>query len=152
MTPTVQVRRVASVPLAVVHRRARQHALSKVVPEACGTVWNALRAQAAKGAGRHVALYLGTEENGELILEIGVEISGPFTPGEVVSSQTPAGIVATAAHIGSYAGLGAAHGAIISHCKSLGLTLAGPNWEIYGHWTDDESKLRTDVYYLLASS
>jgi len=26
---------------------------------------------------------------------------------------------------------------------------AGPNWEIYGHWTDDPAQLRTDVFYLL---
>jgi hypothetical protein len=31
--------------------------------------------------------------------------------------------------------------------------LAGPNWEIYGHWLDewnnDPAKIRTDVFYLL---
>jgi hypothetical protein len=33
-------------------------------------------------------------------------------------------------------------------------TLAGPQWEIYGHWlpewNKDPSQIRTDVYYLLA--
>ena len=29
------------------------------------------------------------------------------------------------------------------------LGLAGPNWEVYGHWHDDPSQLRTDVFYLL---
>jgi hypothetical protein len=33
--------------------------------------------------------------------------------------------------------------------------LAGPNWEIYGHWQNewnkDPSQIRTDVYYLLTS-
>ena len=32
-------------PLAVVRRRASQQELSKVVPEACGAVWNVVRAQ-----------------------------------------------------------------------------------------------------------
>ncbi|MDB5328046.1 MAG: Bacterial transcription activator, effector binding domain, partial [Phycisphaerales bacterium] len=34
-----------------------------------------------------------------------------------------------------------------------GHAMAGPNWELYGHWdqswNDDPSKIRTDVYYLL---
>ena len=34
-----------------------------------------------------------------------------------------------------------------------GHTLAGPNWEIYGHWVDewnrDPTKIRTEVFYLL---
>jgi hypothetical protein len=33
--------------------------------------------------------------------------------------------------------------------------LAGPNWEVYGHWQDewnsDPSKIRTDVFYLLVA-
>ena len=36
------------------------------------------------------------------------------------------------------------------------LALAGPNWEIYGHWVDewnrDPSKIRTDVFYLIKKS
>jgi hypothetical protein len=34
--------------------------------------------------------------------------------------------------------------------------LAGPNWEVYGHWTDewnsDPAKIRTDVFYLLVAN
>ena len=37
-----------------------------------------------------------------------------------------------------------------------GLVRVGPSWEIYGHWRDewnrDPSKIRTDVFYLLASA
>jgi effector-binding domain-containing protein len=53
------------------------------------------------------------------------------------------------AHIGSYSRLGAAHDAIVKYCEANGRKMTGVNWEVYGHWTDDESKLRTDVYYLL---
>jgi hypothetical protein len=31
-----------------------------------------------------------------------------------------------------------------------GLDLAGPRWEIYSDWTDDESALGTEVVYLVA--
>src|SRR5262245_59498011 len=30
--------------------------------------------------------------------------------------------------------------------------LAGPNWEIYGDWTDNPDELRTEVFYLLQES
>ena len=34
-----------------------------------------------------------------------------------------------------------------------GRALAGPNWEIYGHWqedwNEDPAKIRTEVFYLL---
>jgi hypothetical protein len=47
-----------------------------------------------------------------------------------------------------------AHDAIHQWCKANGRTFAGPSWEVYGHWTDecnrDPSKIRTDIYYLLA--
>jgi effector-binding domain-containing protein len=56
-------------------------------------------------------------------------------------------------HFGPYGGLGAAHNAVRTWCKTNNRTLAGPNWEIYGHWlpewNTDPSKIRTDVYYQL---
>jgi hypothetical protein len=137
-------------PLAVVRRRASPQELSKVVPEACGTVWNAVRAHQIPGAGRHVALYLDCQIN----LEVGVELDAPFAGvGEVIGSSTPAGAVATVAHFGPYGRLHEAHQAIRDWCAKHGHAPAGPNWEIYGHWLDewnsDPSKIRTDVFYLL---
>ena len=140
-------------PIAVVRRRARPDQFARVVPEACGLVWEALRKRGTGGAGRHVAFYL----DGEINLEVGVEMSAPFAgEGEVIASTTPGGPVATATHFGPYGGLGAAHEAIRRWCTDRGYALAGPNWEIYGHWTDacdrDPSAIRTDVYYLLKAS
>ena len=143
-------------PTAVVRRRARPQDFSKVVPAACGTVWNVMRAQQVKGAGRHVALYLDCDNN-EVNLEVGVELDHPFPGhGEVVPSQLPAGPVATTTHFGPYPHLHHAHRALLDWAKQQGHTLAGPNWEIYGHWLDawnsDPSKIRTDVLYLLKAS
>jgi effector-binding domain-containing protein len=147
----VRLEQSSSRPLAVVRRRARLQELSKVVPEACGLVWNVIRSQQVTGAGRHVAVYWDHEIN----LEVGVELDAPFAGyGEVVGSTTPAGPVATTTHYGPYGELHYAHVAIQSWCKKNGHNLAGTNWEIYGHWKDewnrDPSKIVTDVYYLLA--
>lgn len=145
----VQLLQLESVPLAVIRRQVSSSELSRVVPECCGLVWNTVRAQQAK-AGRHVAIYW----DGKIRLEVGVELAGPFAEdGEVVRSATPAGAVASATHFGPYGGLGTAHDAVRRWCKANNHRLAGPNWEIYGHWQNewntDPSRIRTDVYYLV---
>ena len=152
MTPlAVQFDHLDSVPLAVIRRQASAWELSRVVPQCCGRVWNVVRGQQAR-AGRHVAVYW----DGSIRLEVGVELYGPFVEeGEVVRSATPAGPVAWATHLGPYSGLGAAHGLVRQRCRANNRQLAGPNWEIYGHWQSDwnttPSQIRTDIYYLLAS-
>lgn len=146
----VRIERLESIPVAVIRRVAKASELSRVVPECCGLVWDAVRAQNARG-GRHVAIYW----DNSIRVEVGVELLGPFAEqGGVVRSATPAGAAAWATHFGPYGGLGAAHGAIRQWCEANQLRLAGPNWEIYGHWqpewNTDLSRIRTDVYYQLA--
>jgi effector-binding domain-containing protein len=153
MEYVVRLEQLSSRALAVVRRRAASQELSKVVPDACGIVWKVIRSQQVSGAGRHVAVYLDCQIN----LEVGVELEGPFTGhGEVVASATPPGLVATTTHYGPYGQLHAAHEAIRRWCANNGYTLAGPNWEIYGHWKDewnsDPNKICTDVFYLLVAA
>jgi len=141
----------ATRPTAVVRRRVQKQELSKVIPECCGLVWNVIKSQQIKGAGRHVTLYLDDAMN----VEVGVELESPIAGyGEVVGSQLPAGTLATTTHLGPYQNLGDAHRAIQEWCAANGHKLAGPSWEIYAHWVDewnrDPSKIRTDVYYLIA--
>jgi hypothetical protein len=152
MEHVVRLEQLGSRPLAVVRRRAATQELSKVVPDACGLVWNVLRSQQVSGAGRHVAVYLDCQIN----LEVGVELEGPFAGhDEVVPSTTPAGLVAATTHFGPYGRLHEAHEAIRRWCQNIGYTLAGPNWEVYGHWQDewnsDPSRITTDVFYLLVA-
>jgi effector-binding domain-containing protein len=145
----VEAKRREGIPLAVIRRQARASELARLVPECCGLVWNAVRAQHARG-GRHVAIYWDRS----IRLEVGVELLGPFSEfGEVVHSATPAGAVASTRHLGPYRGLGAAHDAIQRWCEANHHPLAGPCWEIYGHWQDDwntnPAQICTEVFYLL---
>jgi len=145
----VQVEQLSTQPIAVVRRRVNREGLSKAVTDACGTVCSILRAQKIP-VGRNVAVYLDSA----ITLEAGVELYAPFAgSGNVVSSGTPAGTVAVTVHFGPYNQLGQAHAAIRRWCADRGCRLAGPNWEVYGHWVDewneDASKIRTDVFYLL---
>jgi len=154
MNYTVQSEHVLNHPIAVIRRRVRPGELSRVVPEACGLVWKAVKAAQVTDAGRHVSVYRSAGE-GLLDIEVGVEVGAAF-PGrdEVVGSVTPAGDAVTVTHFGPYQRLGEAHQAIRQWSAATGRTLAGPNWEIYGHWMEewnnDPSKIRTDIFYLLA--
>jgi effector-binding domain-containing protein len=148
----IHVQQLESIPLAVIRRQAKPADLSRLVPECCGLVWEVMRAQKVK-AGRHVAVYW----DGSIRLEVGVELQAPFSEqGEVVRSATPAGVVASTTHLGPYGGLGAAHDAVHQWCRASNHRLAGPSWEIYGHWEPewnaDPSRIRTDVYYLLTGA
>jgi effector-binding domain-containing protein len=147
----IELRHLPSVPLAVVRRRVPASALARVVPECCGLVWNALRAQSIK-PGRNVAVYW----NADIRLEVGVELEGLFREeGELVRSATPAGLTAFTSHFGLYDQLGRAHEAIRAWCTVRGHPLSGPNWEIYGHWQSEwhanSPEIRTDVFYQLAA-
>jgi effector-binding domain-containing protein len=143
---TVSILKVPSTPLLVVRRTAPQSQLSRVVPDACGVVWNFIKKNNITPRGRNVAVYL----NGNIDMEIGVEVSANAVgAGDVVLSATPAGMAATATHWGDYRELHAAHDAISQWCKTNDYRTAGPSWEIYGHMGDDPAKVRTDIFYLV---
>lgn len=104
--------------------------------------------------GQNVFVYrVSLERPGELDVAFGVGVTAPFaTVAAVEPTPLPVGEVATTTHWGSYAKLGAAHHAVTEWCRSNGRKQAGASWEVYGHWTEDESRLRTDVFYLLEPS
>jgi effector-binding domain-containing protein len=146
MVYQVQVLRVEPQTTAVVRCRAKVSELASVIPQACGEVWAFIRSANLPHPGRNLALYL----DGEMNLEVGVEVAQPFTGNDrVVCSSTPAGMVATAMHWGPYNRLGEAHKAVHEWCAKHGHKLAGPSWEAYGHWYDEPGQPRTDVFYLL---
>lgn len=83
-------------------------------------------------------------------VDFGVQVIRPFEgEGEIICTATPAGEVAITTHIGSYAKLGAAHNAIQSWRAATGRSFGACSWEIYGDWTNDETKLETQIVYLL---
>lgn len=132
----------ASVPLREVPRRFAQY---------LDQVYAAARTGAVRLDGQNVFLYRGDAgPDGATEIEFGVGATAPFAPlGPVRSVALPAGEVATTTHWGDYGGLGAAHGAVVGWCRAHGRELAGPRWEVYGHWSDEPAQRRTDVYYLL---
>jgi effector-binding domain-containing protein len=100
--------------------------------------------------GQNIFVYRdAVDAPGQLDVEFGVGLTAPMSAvGDVRPVELPVGEVATTTHRGEYGGLGAAHAAVLAWCRTHARALAGPRWEVYGHWTDGELP-RTDIYYLL---
>lgn len=138
--------------LAAVRRTVAPGGVGAVWKPALDQVWAFLRAHPGlRTDGHNIFVYRHPEHAGaSMEVELGVEVTRSFdADGEVVPSETPAGEIAVAVHVGGYDRLHVAHDAIQQFCAREGRALAGVSWEIYGDWSDDETKLETTVCYLL---
>ena len=149
---TVRFVKVDPRPTAVVGQTTTWEEFPKVWGALLGEVYEFVRPrpELATGDGdelwQNVMLYKDQRPD----VEIGVLVSAPFQPeGPVIPSALPAGEVATATHRGDYAKLGVTHEAVRDYAGAHGRELAGPCWEIYGHWREDPSELETEVFWLL---
>lgn len=139
--------------LAAVRRRVLIKDIGRTWKPALDLVWEFLRRQEGlRTDGHNCFLYHHpANRNDPMDIDFGVQVVRSFEgEGEVICTETPAGEVAMTTHVGSYAGLGAAHDAVHSWRVANGRQFGGYSWEIYGDWTDDESKLETQVVYLLS--
>jgi len=115
-------------------------------------VYAAARYGAIPLDGQNIFVYRGGASGEDADVEFGVGVRSPFqSHGAVNYCELPTGEVAVATHWGDYAQLGVAHSAVLAWCRANGREPTGTRWEIYGHWTDDPTRRRTDVYYELRS-
>jgi effector-binding domain-containing protein len=142
---------VAQRTIAAVHARLRIRDVPGTFRLYLDQVYAAARAGAVRLDGQNIFIYRDAPDRPtEADVAFGVGATQPFEPvGNVKPTLLPAGVVATTTHWGHYAQLGAAHDAVVGWCHAHGHHRAGPRWEVYGHWTDDETRRRTDVFYLL---
>jgi len=146
--------RVIQVPehqLMAVGDRVTRAELPKKIISNLDKVWAYLRANGAKTA-HNVVVYRDFDRaTGLLTIDVGVQVDSVLPGnGEVVPSTSPGGTVATTTHIGPYAKLREASSALHEFCRTHDHPMSGPTWEVYGDWTDDPSKLRTDVFAQVA--
>ena len=152
---TYEILMVTALPrhLAAVRRSVRRSQIPAVIRDELGVVWRFLAEHKVRSTGHNVAVYLGTGDSGpDPLLDIwfGVEVHELIPASEnVVATTTPTGPVASTVHWGEYALLGEAHAAVLAWCQANGRRTTGICWEVYGDWSDDWAKVRTDVYYLL---
>lgn len=83
-------------------------------------------------------------------VDIGAEVETAFeSDDELACTTTPAGRFITVLHTGPVDRLGEAYDALRAHVRANNLTLAGPYWEYYGHWSEDPAKFETSVSYAI---
>ena len=149
----VTVRTVAAESIAAVRRRVQRSEIATAWKPALDLVWEFLRRHPGlHGGGHNVFLYHHPQNmDAAMDIDFGVQVTRPFAPeGEVRFVQTPAGEAATAKHVGPYSGMRATHDAIHAWRQANDASFAGASWELYGDWSADESRLETDIFYLLA--
>lgn len=139
--------------LAAVRRQVRIGQVASAWKPALDQVWEFLRKNPGLRTDGHNIFLYHHPKAGEstMVVDFGVQVTRPFAgSGEVLSTETPAGKVVSALHIGPYERLGETHQAIQAWVAANNINLAGKSWEIYGDWTEDTAKLETQVEYLLA--
>jgi effector-binding domain-containing protein len=142
----VRVTDVAARPTAVVAATTTWQEYPTLWPVLLDEVWACLRAGGVERGCRNIMLYRDDTPR----VEVGVELLVPCPlTGRVVASTLPAGQVALTVHHGSYAGLAAAHRAVLDWCARQGRRPVGTRWEVYGPHHDDPAKVWTEVYYLV---
>jgi effector-binding domain-containing protein len=148
----ITVQTVSARRLAAVRRRVMISSVGTEWRPALDEVWAFLRAHPGlRTDGHNVFVYHHPPRRDvPMDVEFGVEVTHTFEPaGDVVPTETPAGEVAVAVHVGGYDRLHLTHDAIHAWHAREGRAFAGTSWEIYGDWSDDPSKLETTVCYLL---
>jgi effector-binding domain-containing protein len=150
--PPITVQTVAARTLAAVRRSVMIGSVGKAWRPALDEVWAFLRAHPGLRTDGHNVFVYHRPPSSDLPMDVefGVEVTHTFeSDGDVVPTETPAGQVAVAVHVGDYDRLHLAHDAILAWLAREGRAFAGTSWEIYGDWQDDPSKLETMVCYLL---
>ncbi len=108
-------------------------------------MWPIVKGKGLKHKGLNIWVY--EEDHGVFA---GVELEQPWTADTGLELKT---IIlpkyAYYKHIGSYNLLGQAGENVHKEIRNLGLKATMPYIEIYGHWTDDDSKLETEIIVAL---
>lgn len=147
----ISIREVESGPLAAARVTTELSTWPREFMRTLDKVYGAVKAGHVRKNGKNVMVYY-PRPDGRVDIACGVEIGEPFEPvGEVVACETPSGLAVTTTHIGPYRELSASHAALVEWMHKNGHHSTGICWEVYGHWTDDVTQLRTDLFHLVRS-
>ncbi|HUB60829.1 MAG TPA: GyrI-like domain-containing protein [Puia sp.] len=106
-------------------------------------LWQEIRAKQLPNTGLNIWVY---EEGNQLFT--GVELITPPPAGSPLESKTVSlPKYAYFKHIGPYTELKTAYEAAHEECKKVGVRARLPYVEIYGHLTDDPSRLETELLW-----
>src|SRR5206468_3811315 len=122
------------------------------IRECLDDVWAFVRSSSAITPHHNIVLYKGDPGAGPADIEVGVRVARPFSevsPAGVHCSSLPAGRVVSAVHVGPYDQMGRTYDALLAFARDGGHEIRGPSWEIYGDWSDDPSKVETEICFVV---
>jgi effector-binding domain-containing protein len=103
----------------------------------------------APGHGHNFILYSNeTKEGGTLLVGVLDRQPGGADP-DVRVAHIPGGRAITAPHFGDYGKMKSTYDVLHAEVKAKSLRRAPMSLEIYGDWSDDPAKVRTDLYLYL---
>jgi len=152
MAPSISLKVVQPRKLAAVRRQVTIGAVGAAWRPALDIVWQFLRTQPGlRTDGHNVFLYHHpANRDAPMNVDFGVEVTRDFErSGEVYATETPAGEVATALHVGPYDRMKQTHDAIHAWATANQRQIAGQSWEIYRDPKDDPSGVDVTICYLL---
>ena len=148
MSYEIELLEVAARPIAAVAATVPRGQIPRALIECLDKVYALLRTRQIAGLGCNIAVYREGPA-GAVAMLAGVETPEAIEgEGEVIGAATPTGRAAMATHWGPYDRLGEAYAALGSWLAARGL-VCHVRWEVYGDWSDDPAKLRTDVFHLI---
>jgi effector-binding domain-containing protein len=104
----------------------------------------------APGHGHNFILYSNeTADGGALLIGVLDRDPGGADP-DVKVAHVPGGRVLTAPHFGDYSKMRTTYDTLHAEVKARQLKRIWMSLEIYGDWSDDPEKVRTDLYLYLA--
>lgn len=146
MNYTIDVVEAEASQIAAVRAQWERSTLPSVIVSSVDQVYAFLAALPELARGCNVVIY-----DRPWSILAGVEVTGAFEgDGNVTRSATPQGRAARTLHRGPYAEMGRANEAIQAWCREHNQKPTGITWEVYGDWSEDESKLTTEVFYQLS--
>jgi effector-binding domain-containing protein len=150
----VTVETVTARTLAACRGQARLGEIAAVAMPRLDKVWAFLKTrESLRKPGAHsVFLYHHPERRDDpMIIDFGVEVAEVFAAaGDIGCVATPAGQAARTLYVGPYAQMHPAHQAVHQWCAQNRKRIGAMSWEVYGDMTANESKLETEIFYLLA--
>lgn len=149
MSSEFDIVEVQPVTLAVTEAFVAMAEIPQRIPGMFDLVYGWLPASGLERTGNDYAVYDRFTQD-EMRLRAGFQVSERFSDSEKVQcTELPGGRAAHVTHRGSYGGLADANTRLYEWCVEQSLDMAGICWERYGEWSEDESKLVTDIYILL---
>lgn len=152
MQPYCEIVDVAPLLLAVTQRGVPRSDIAQLIHGPFDVVYTRLRHALVQRAGHNHAMHHRCTARTRR-LQIGFPVTGSFADTEPVKCfERASGRAVHATHAGAYSQMHPTYDALHAWSSQRRLRLTGESWEVSDDWSDDPSKLLTDLYLRVESA